>query len=522
MNFDTIIQHGTIVDGSGKKKAYRADVGIRNGKIEAIGDLGSATADVRIDATGKVVSPGFIDVHVHSEIALIGGAGDRYGGVAQGVTTHFLAPDGFGWAPLRDQAARELWDYTLFAYGSAGDVELDWSSPEAFLSVFKGRTPANVVPQVPHCAVRLGVMGWEARHATDDELERMRAITREWMEVGAAGLCVGLDYQPTSSADTREMIELSKVVGEYGGYYAAHIRNQEIGKVAAWRETMQIGKESGIGVHISHEFVDDVTEPLLQEAEGICDLTFESYLYRAGCTHLTLMLPIWAQAGGPEALQERLKDPEARRKMAEHLGRLMSERQAVGGDAIISANQTGRYIGQSMMKLAADQGRDLGDFALQLLEEEWPYSLMIFHHGGSPTEQEDIVRRTIQHPRMVVASDGIYHTPHPHPRGFGCFVRVLGRNVREQGYVTLEEAVYKMSGFPAERFGVTDRGRLEAGLAADVVVFDPETVSDQATWERPAEPPVGVDLVMVNGEIAVEAGKPTGRLPGRVVRRGEK
>lgn len=522
MNFDTIIENGTIVDGSGQRTGYRGDVGIRNGKIEAIGALESAEATTRIDAKGKIVSPGFIDVHVHSEIALIGGEGDRYGGVAQGVTTHFLAPDGFGWAPLTEQAARELWDYTLFAYGGAGDINLEWSSPEAFLSVFNGNTPANVVPQVPHCAVRLGVMGWEPRHATDEELDRMRALTREWMEAGAVGLCVGLDYQPTSSADTREMIELSKVVGEYGGYYAAHIRNQEIGKVAAWRETMQIGKESGIPVHISHEFVDDVTEPLLEEAAGVCDLTIESYLYRAGCTHLSLMLPIWAQAGGPAAQLERLKEPEARRKMAEHLGKLMSERKAVGGDAIFSVNQSGRFIGQSLMRVAEEQGRDLGEFALQILEEEWPYSVMIFHHGGLPEEQESIVRRTIQHPRMVVASDGIYHGPHPHPRGFGCFVRVLGRNVREQGYITLEEAIYKMSGFPAERFGVTDRGRLETGLAADVVVFDPETVLDQATWESPFESPIGIELVMVNGEIAVEAGRPTGRLPGRVVRRGEK
>lgn len=520
MEFDIIIENGTVVDGSGTQAAYRADVGIVGDRIEAIGDLSAASAKTRIDATDRIVSPGFIDVHVHSEIALIGGAGDRYGGVAQGVTTHLLAPDGFGWAPLPPNLARELWDYTLFAYGGAEGVPLDFSSPEAFLAVFEGRTPANVVPQVPHCAVRMAVMGWEARHANDEELEQMRRLTREWMEVGAIGLCVGLDYQPTASSDTREMIELSRVVGEYNGTYAAHIRAQELGLVAAWEETMKIGAESGIPVHISHSFVDDVTEPLLEKAESICDLTIESYLYRAGCTHLTLMLPIWAQAGGPDALAERLKDPVARQKMADHLDRTLSQREQAGGDAVISANQSGRYIGDSLMRIAKEKGMRLGDFALQFLEEEMPYALTIFHHGGTEEEKEQIGARTIQHPRVMVASDGIYHGEHPHPRGWGCFARVLRHCVREKGYVSMEEAVYKMAGFPAERFGITDRGRLVPGLAADVVIFDPQEVADKATWERPREAPVGIDWVIVNGEPVMEAGKPTGRLPGRVVRRG--
>lgn len=520
MDFDLIIENGNVVDGTGKRPAYLADIGVTGDKITAIGSLTAADAKVRMDARGMVVSPGFIDVHVHSEIALIGGAGGRYGGVAQGVTTHFLAPDGFGWAPLNEKLAKELWEYTLFAYGDAPDITLGWDSPKDYLSAFEGQTPANVVPQVPHCAIRLATMGWKARHANDDELERMKVLTREWMDEGAVGLCVGLDYQPSASSSTNELIELSRVVHEYGGTYAAHIRYQELGKVEAWKETMRIGAESGVPVHISHESVDDVTGPLLEEAADRCDLTFESYLYRAGCTHLTLMLPLWAQSGGNEELVKRLSDPQARADMAAHLDRVLSLRAKAGGDAVISANQSGRDIGRSLMQLAEEKGENLGELALRMIDEEMPYCLVIFHHGGTPEEQEHIIENTIRHPRMLVASDGIYHGDLPHPRGFGCFSRILAHSVRKKGYITLEEAVYKMSCFPAERFGLTDRGRIEQGLAADLVVFDPHTVKDQATWDRPREAPVGVELVVVNGDIVMQGGQPTGHLPGRVVRRG--
>lgn len=554
MHFHLLIKNGTVVDGTGRRKAFRADVGVIGDRIALVDRIEAndpqesqkassdaspgpaaesslpVTADRVIDARGKIVCPGFIDVHVHSEIALLGGPGGRYGGLLQGVTTHFLAPDGFGWAPLPPDRARELWEYTRFAYGGWGELDVDdaaFETPEGYLSLFPGRTPANVVPQVPHCAVRMAAMGWQARRAGEDDLEQMRRFTRMWMEAGAVGLCVGLDYQPSSSADTHELIELSKVVAHYGGTYAAHIRNQEIGKVAAWRETMRIGMEANIPVHISHEFCDDVTEPLLAEAQSKADLTFESYLYLAGCTHLVLMLPIWAQAGGPRALLERLGNPKTRKQMADELNLILSYRLRNGGDAVFSKTQSGRFVGRRLSEVFHEHkrqtGRDgvtLGEFALQIIEEEWPYALMIFHRGGTQEEHEDIVRRTIRHPRMMVASDGIYHAPHPHPRAFGCFAQVLRMAVRERGLISVEEAVYKMSGFPAERFGLKDRGRVEPGCGADLVVFDPERVADRATWEHPTKEPVGIDAVIVNGEVVVEKGRPTGRLPGRVLRKG--
>jgi N-acyl-D-amino-acid deacylase len=519
VDFDLLIRGGLIVDGSGRTPAHPADIGIRGDRIAAIGPLPTARAATVVDAAGHAVAPGFIDVHVHSEIALLGGP-HRYGGVLQGVTTHLTAPDGFGWAPLAHDRAQELWEATEFAYGKPyADLALDWPTPEAYLDIFRGNTPANVVPQVPHCAVRLAAMGWEARAARPEEIEAMRAGVRRWLEAGAVCLCLGLEYQPSAYADTRELIELSKVAAEYGAIYAAHIRIRESSVQAAWRETMEIGREAGIPVHISHTAVNDVTEPLLEEAARTCDLTIESYMYPASCTHLVMMLPNWAQGGGPAGIRRRLRDSEARKQMAAALEDHLLAGSERGARAVFAANQTGRYIGMSVPEAAEAAGLPLGEFALRTLEEESPYALMVYHQGGTPAEHAALVRRTFRHPRMMVASDGIYHGQRPHPRGYGCFARALRLGVRELGAVSLEEAVHRMTAFPAERFRIPDRGLLKEGYAADVVVFDPASVADGASFEEPYAEPVGVDAVLVGGQVVVDHGRPTGRLPGRVLRR---
>jgi N-acyl-D-amino-acid deacylase len=281
---------------------------------------------------------------------------------------------------------------------------------------------------------------------------------------------------------------------------------------------MEIAEQSGIPVHISHEQVTPITAPLLEEAARRCDLTFESYLYPAGCTHLALTLPIWAQAGGPDGIRERLQDPVARGRIREHLDQQFNGNPRRSRPVFVHT-QTGRFIGQSIHEAAADAGVDVADFALTVLEEEHPYALMVFHHGTTPEEQETAIRNTIRHPAMMVASDGIYHGISGHPRGFGTFARVLRLCVREMEAVSLEDAVRKMSGFPAERFRISDRGLLREGYGADVVIFDPELVADRATWDEPRLEPVGIDRVIVNGQSVVEAGRPTGTLPGKVLRR---
>jgi N-acyl-D-amino-acid deacylase len=514
VHLDVLIRRGTVVDGSGGQSARPADVGIAADRIVAVGPLEHATASTVIDATGKIVCPGFIDVHLHSEIALLGGP-HRYGALLQGVTTQLTAPDGFGWAPLPPDRARHLWESTLFAYGRA-DLSLDWLTAESYLDLFARNTPANVVVQVPHCAVRLAAMGWAARPASDDELARMKALVREWLEAGAVSLSLGLDYQPSAYADARELVELCRVAREYGAIYTAHMRYSELGTVGAWRETMALGREADVPVHISHERVTEETAPLLDEAASTCDLTFESYMYPAGCTHLAFMLPIWAQAGCPTALRRRLRDPRTGARLRDILHERLTQALAEGARPVFAVTQTGRFIGQSIDEAAA--GEPLGEFAVRLLIEEDPYALMIYHQGWAPGQFDDVIRQTIRHPRMLVASDGIYHGGFSHPRGYGCFARVLRLCVREMGAVSLEQAIHKMSGFAAERFRIRDRGLLRPGYGADIVIFDPDTVADRATWAEPRLEPIGIDRVIVNGQTAVEDGRPTGLLPGRVLR----
>lgn len=517
MEFDTLIRGGLVVDGSGQTPATRADVGITGGRVAAVGMLDGATAALTIDANGQIVAPGFIDVHAHSEIALLGGP-HRYGALAQGVTTQLLAPDGFGWAQLPPERARALWDYTSFAYGQR-DLALDWPTPQDYLALFAGNTPANVVPQVPHCAVRLAVLGWEPRRATDAEVAAMVTLTRAWYEAGAVCLNLGLDYQPSANADFRELAALCRVAREYDAIYAAHLRYTDYGREAAWREIIRLGQETGIPVHVSHESVDALSAALLDEAAAVCDLTFESYLYPAGCTHLALMLPIPEQGGGTAGLRARLRDPAERAQMRAQLEATLTAASESGARAVFVANQTGRYIGQSLDEAAAQCGESRGAFAVRVLAEEDPYALMVFHRGGTPAEQEAIQRATLAHPRMLVASDGVYHGPSGHPRGYGCFARILRLGVREWDVVPLEAAIHKMSGLPAARFRLKDRGLLRPGYGADVVIFDPAIVADTATWADPFRTPVGIARVLVNGETVIAGGAPTGCLPGRVLGR---
>lgn len=517
MDFDLLIRGGSVVDGTGAP-AVTADVGVRGDRIAAVGALPDSAAATVIDATGRVVAPGFIDAHPHSETALRGN-GEIWGSVLQGVTSHLTAPDGFGWAPLPAAKSAELWRSTAFAYGQP-DLEPAWTTIDEYLGGFDGTIPINVVPMAPHQPIRFAVMGWDNRPPTPDEMERMRALTREWMEAGAVGLNTGLDYQPAANAATDELVELAKVVREYGGIYAAHIRYNEFGKTAAYRESIEIGRRAEIPVRQSHESVDDETEPLLEEARkaGV-DFGIDWYLYPAGSSHLLVWLPPDEQIGGFDAMVQRLRDDPAHRQ---RIGTLIEEQirasRATGGREYFSDTRTGQHIGKSITDVATERGKGIGETAVDLIIEESPDAVLVFRRGPSPEAFDAQVKRTLAHPAFMVASDGLYHGALPHPRGYGCYVQLLGTYVRERGFVSLERAVHLMSGLPAERFGIRDRGRVVEGLAADLVVFDPATVGAQATWDEPRGPAVGVDVVVVNGTIVAQAGRPTEARPGRVVR----
>jgi N-acyl-D-amino-acid deacylase len=515
MNLDLLIRGGTVVDGTGSP-GIAADVGVRGDRIVAIGAMSDASAALVLDATGRVVCPGFIDVHVHSETALRGN-GDIWGSVLQGVTTHLTGPDGFGWSPLPDAAAADLWRSTAFAYGQP-DLAPSWTTIDRYLEGFAGTIPINVVPMVPHQAVRFAVLGWNPRPADDDELDRMRAITRDWMEAGAVGINTGLDYQPAASSNTRELVELARVVRRYGGIYAAHIRYAGAGRTEAYREAIAIGREAGIPIRVSHESVDDETEPLLAEAaEAGVDFGIDWYAYPAGSSHLLVWLPPEDQIGGFDAVIERVRDPAQRRRLADFLGAKLQETNDAGGREYFSDTHSGRHIGKSIAEIAAERGNTLGETAVDLIVEESPEALLVFRRPLTEEGFEALARRTMARPEFMVSSDGIYHGARPHPRGYGTFVRILGRYVRELGVLGLEDAVRRMSGLPAERFAIRDRGLIAEGLAADLVVFDPATVGDRATWEEPRLTAVGIDAVVVNGQLVAEGGRSTGRMPGLVV-----
>ena len=450
MEFDSIIRGGTIADGTGARAPFAADVGIVGDRIAAVGDLSASQASLTVDASGRIVSPGFIDVHVHSELSLLGGR-DQMATIHEGVTTHLLAPDGFGWAGISLQRSREFWEYARFAYGDL-DPALDWPSPEAYLSLFPGNTPANVCPQVPHCAVRLAAMGWEARPADAAELAAMEQSTRDWMEAGAAALNLGLDYQPSANADLQELVALCKVTASYGGIYAAHLRYQDYGRPDAWDETIELAAAAGIPVHVSHERVDGDTRGKLErvDREGV-DLTFESYLYPAGMTHGVMLLPMKYQVGNLEEVLTRLEQPSIREEcLAGMEGKLGLDT----GAQIICNTASGRFLGMTLGDAAVSVDKTHAEFLYDLIVEEEGVEMLIFPWPAAAADNDAILETTAVHPRMMIASDGVYEVPHPHPRGSGCFAQVLRRFVREKALLSVEQAVHKMSGFPAQRFGL--------------------------------------------------------------------
>ena len=286
-----------------------------------------------------------------------------------------------------------MWHYAQFGYGEA-DLSLNWNSAEDYLSIFPGHIPANVYPQVPHCAVRLQAMGWAARPATDEELKAMEKTTREWLEAGAGCLCLGLDYQPSAN-----------------------------GRRKAWEETIEMAQQAEIPVHISHERVDDEIADILDrvEREGI-DLTFESYLYPAGMTHMVLMLPMEFQAGSPAEMLANLENPMVREKSLSYL------REKLGRcDQIVGYTRSGRFIGMTLKEAAEQEGKSPEELAFDLVIEEEGIETFVFPWQTPPQENEVTLNRTAVHPRMMIASDGVYNIPHPHPRGYGCFVQFLRR-----------------------------------------------------------------------------------------------
>jgi len=512
--FDLIIAGGTVVDGTRDARPRRTDLGVKDGTIAAVDDLGEARSATRIDATGKVVAPGFIDVHVHSEAQLLGKQDDLYASSLQGVTTHLTAPDGFGWGGLSADLARSMWDQTVSIYGVPDGFEVGWRSPEAYRTALAGDLPVNVVLQVPHHAVRATAMGFDRHHAQDPERRAMTGSVEAWLQAGAVSLALGLDYIPGGFSDEGELVHLAQILADTGGSLQSHARFTELGRDGAWEEMLRVGRATGIRVNISHATLDDELVDLIEPWLDQVDLALDTYLYPAGCTHLLYLIPTVHQVETASFL-ESLTNPDGRAAALAHFEHAF----ATGSDPTrmtIGASRSGRHDGTTIAEVADASGRNATEAALTLVEEEEADVLIVYGQATTDEAFAANVAATLAFPNAMIASDGIYRGRRPHPRGFGCFPRVLREYVRERGLVSLEDAIYRMSGLPAERYGLDDRGRLEAGRIADVVILDPDTVGDRATWEQPRLPPVGIDHVIVNGHEVIRDAAPTGKLPGRV------
>ena len=512
MDFDVLIKGGVVVDGTGGP-TRRLDVAIAKGRLAAIDRIEGATAANDIDAAGLAVAPGFIDVHVHSELARLGGV-DQFAGVLDGVTSELMSPDGFSWAPLPPDRLKEVKDYLQVFYGDP-DIGWDWTSVADYLSRFTGRIPNNLVPQAPHLAIKAAAMGWVDGSPSPEQIGAMKAHLREWLDAGGVGMAAGLEYQPGALSSISELVELCRVVAAAGGVYAPHQRGYWSRLPQGCRESFEVGRLSGVKVHISHLAVDDTAAGLLDEAQasGI-DVTFDMYPYSAACTHLLMMLPEWAQAGGYQATMNRLANSVERARLRTETAARIRER----GEITLSCVEEGAELeGCSLGTLARGAGQEDVDYMFDMLGAHAGRALAIYHWPDS-IDGDGILRRTIAHPLYIGSTDGIYMGSRPHRRGFGTFARIVGEHVRG-GTLTLEQAVHKVTGLPAERFSLGERGRIERGRAADITVFDPATLADRSTWESGRVSPSGIVHVLVNGEAVVTDGVPTGRLPGRIVGR---
>jgi N-acyl-D-amino-acid deacylase len=515
---DFLIQGGQIVDGTGAPMR-RADIGVSGGRVAAVGVLRQAQARVTIDARGCIVCPGFIDMHSHADLALLTGR-DMDGRLRQGITTEVLGQDGLSYAPASGDNLDAWRRYLVGLDGDAPDSAWKWHTVGEYLDQLEGRA-SNAVYLIAHGAVRVEAMGWEARPAGKDELAAMRSLVRQGLAEGAAGLATGLTYVPCAHATTDEVVALCQEVGEVGGLYVTHLRSYGELLLAAIDEAIEIGRRSGAGVHISHLRMTSPANWGLSSAvlakidrareEGV-QVSFDLYPYTAGCAPLFALLPLWAQTGGVDRILARLRDPaEVQRVTAE----MVSWKADWTTYTLSNAPDVpcGAWDGASLSGAAAELGMQVEAFIPRLLLET-ELDATIISAGGSEVDNE----RLFAHPACAVGSDGVLLGRHPHPRGFGCYPRVLSRYVREAGALSWEQAIQKMTGLPAALLNLPDRGCLREGAWADVVVLDPERVADGATFSEGRLPPAGIEWVLVNGQVVVEKGQYLGSEAGRALR----
>jgi len=514
---DLIIRGGRVIDGAGNP-GYRADVGLQGERIAAIGSIKSSQASRVSDASGLVVCPGFIDMHTHSDVMIL--ANPRHEAkVMQGVTTDLIGLDGLSYAPLSPDNLRMMRSYLAGLNGNP-NIAWAWNTVAEFLADFNQKVAINVAYLVPHNALRLETMGFVDRTANAGEMAEMQALMAQGMQEGAVGFSTGLDYFPCRYAKEEELIKICETVAEYGGVSVWHVRKNDLGLIESIKEVLRIAEKTGVKTHFSHFSVAYPTSQgtsaemlaLIDEAraKGV-DATFDSYPYIAQSTLLLVFLPRWAHEGGPEAVLERLSQTETKDKISAEIRALNVPWDKVVLTCVPSAKNS-LYVGKTILEAAGMAGREVVDFACDLMREE---ELAVGHLSLLGNEED--MQRIMKHPCHMAGSDGILVGDRPNPRAWGTFPRFIARYSRELGVLSLEEIIRHLTSAPAQRLGLSDRGLVKEGLVADLVVFNPETIADKATFEEPKQYPVGIDYVIVNGAVAVDKGKHTGALRGRAL-----
>ena len=518
---DLLIKGGLVIDGTGSP-GFHAAVGVEGDTLQILrGDLSAVEAAQTIDASGKVVCPGFIDLHAHTGLTILGEPRHEPK-VRQGVTTELVGIDGISHAPFK--TTEELHRYIWLDAGLNGYPPLpaDWLTVAELLGKYDNNVSINVAYILGNSPARIWGLGWEDRPATGSELEDMKSVVREAMEEGAWGLSTGLDYPPGAYANTDELVGLSETVARFGGFYHTHTRTalRSVSLLAPWDEALEIGRRAGVAVHLTHyrqsvqgagshwdylDLVDNARE------EGM-DVTFDCYTYPYSGTSATIAIPNWAKDGGPERLMAALQDPEDRARMKREIS---VERLEESWLTNFVQPGNSKYDGRRPIEIAEMRGQDPADAFFDILVEE-KLGISIVGLGTNPQTLPDFV----SHPCGMIASDAILLGEYPSPRSYGCFPVVLAEFVRAEKHIRLPEAIRKMTSFPAQRLGIPDRGILKDGMKADIVVFDPKTVKAPATKLRPKQFPIGIDYVIVNGSVVVRESQHTGALPGRSIRRG--
>jgi dihydroorotase/N-acyl-D-amino-acid deacylase len=529
--FDLVIANGHIVDGTGSPW-YSGDIGIRDGRIAAIGNLSAAARKRTVDAHGKIVAPGFIDMLGQSELTIL--VDPRLPSkIYQGITTEITGEGGSA-APLNDAiiaADRATYEhYKTTAH---------WRTFRQYFSrLEKQGMGINLASYVGATEVRRMVLGDVDAQPTPEQLEKMKALVREAMRDGAAGVSTSLEYAPAPYAKTEELIALASEASKFGGIYATHMRNESDSVLEAFDEAVRIGREAHIPVEIWHfkvagkanwgrmpELIAHVNRA---RAEGV-DVEADTYAYTAWANGMSAFVPAWAHDGGDAKLIERLKDPATRARIRKDMETPSkdwdNEWQEIGGpqDVMISAVQNPalkKFQGKRLSEIAKTLNKDPMDALFDLLIEDKAFTECAVFGMSEPD-----VALALQQPWVSVDNDssgvspeGILGEEHAHPRAYGTFPRILRKYVREEKKLALEEAIRKFSALPAQRMRLADRGVLKQGMWADVVVFDPKTVRDLATFDDPNRLSEGMEYVLVNGVPVIEEGKMTGALPGKVLR----